>query len=195
MRFISPPPQAGIDKPPGLIFTLPTMGHPMPITTMKKLLLATLLATTPFVFAEDQVIEYPADEPIFSITFPEKWTVSTEDDSVSASSPDEEVNMELLALDAEAADEALKIAKETLAEQFEGIQWNGEPETGELNGMKASFLNAKVKIEDIEFAVNCAIFAPEDADTFFMLFNMIPMTSLEKHGEDVGKILNSVKAE
>lgn len=144
-------------------------------------------------FAEDQTINYPADEPIFAITFPEKWKVEAEE-SVSASSPDEEVNMELIALEAEALDEALNLAKESLVEELEGIKWNGKPEKGELNGMAASFLNAKVKIEDIEFAVNCAVFAPEGADTFFMLFNMLPMESLEKHGEDVAKILNSVEA-
>jgi len=188
-------PHGGIDKARQAKSIFPNQAPIRLPPTMKNLLLAALLVTAPIAYAEDQVIEYPADEPIFSITFPEKWTVKTEDDSVSASSPDEVVNMELIALDAEASDGAVKIAKETMAELFEGLKWNGEPESGELNGMDATFLNAKVKIEDTEFALNCAVFSPKDADTFFMLFNIIPMESLEKHGEAVGKILNSVKAE
>ena len=59
--------------------------------------------------------------------------------------------------------------------------------------MNVSFLNGQVTLEGVKMAVNCCVFAPKDADTFFMLFNIIPLEALEKHGEDIGKILNSVK--
>lgn len=123
-----------------------------------------------------QTINYPKDEPIFSITFPDEWEVEA-DDSVSASSKDGEVNMELISLDAEALGDAIKLAKESLSEELKGIKWDGEPEKGELNGMNVTFLNAKVTIEEVEMAVNCAVFAPKGEDTFFMLFNIVPMAS------------------
>lgn len=161
---------------------------------MKKIItLASSLLFTSFLASADQTINYPADEPIFSIAFPDDWDVEAEE-SVSASSPDELVNMELIALEAEALDEAIDLAKESLAEELEGIKWDEKPEKGEMNGMDVTFLNAKVTIEDIEMAVNCAVFAPKGKDTFFMLFNIIPIESLEKHGESVSKILTSVTA-
>lgn len=161
---------------------------------MKNTLLCCLLAfaLTPAVRAEDQVFNYPADKPIFSIAFPEKWKVETGDGSLSASSPDELVNMELMALDAAEIGTAIDDAKEGLEEELKGIKWD-EPEKGELNGFKVTFLNGNVTLEGVKMAVNCAVFAPKAGDTFFMLFNVIPFVSLKEHGEDVGKVLNSVK--
>lgn len=161
---------------------------------MKKTIaiLSSFVVSTFFLCAE-QTINYPADEPIFSIGFPDDWKVKT-GESVSASSADQLVNMELIALEADELDEALDAAKQALAEEMEGIKWNGKPEKGEMNGMEVRFLNAKVTVEDVDMAVNCAVFVPKGKDTFFMLFNIVPMESLEKHGESIGKILNSVKA-
>lgn len=141
----------------------------------------------------DQTINYPEKDPIFSISFPDGWKVTTEDQSVSASSPDDLVNMELIALEAEALDGAVDAAKESLEEELKGIKWLDKPESGELNGMKATFVNGQVVLEGVKMAVNCAIFAPKGADTFFMLFNIVPLESLKDHGDDVSKVLNSIK--
>ncbi len=141
----------------------------------------------------DQTINYPEKDPIFSISFPDGWKVDTGDESVSASSADELVNMELIALDAEALDGAIDLAKESLTEELKGIKWTDEPEKGELNGMNVVFINAQTTLEGVKMAVNCCIFAPKKADTFFMLFNIVPLESLKEHGEAVGKVLNSIK--
>lgn len=154
--------------------------------------LASVLFTASAVAAETTV-NYPAEDPIFSITFPDGWEVTGEDDAVSACSKDELANMELIVLEAEALGDAIDIAKEALAEEMEGIVFKGKPEKGELNGLNAAFLNAEVEIEEVKVAINCCVFAPKDAEEFFMLFNVIPFEALEDHGEDIGKILNSVK--
>ena len=161
---------------------------------MKNLLLSVLAALlmAPFAGAE-QTINYPDKDPIFSISFPDAWKVETGEQNVSASSPDSLVNMELIALEAEALDGAIDMAKEALAEQLKGLEWSGEPEKGELNGMHVTFLNGQVVIEEVKMAVNCMVFAPKDADTFFMLFNIVPMEALKEHGEDVSKVINSIK--
>lgn len=161
---------------------------------MKTSLLCCLLALvlTPAVQAEDQVFNYPAKKPIFSIAFPEAWKVETGEGSLSASSPDELVNMELMALDAAEAATAIDDAKEGLEEELKGIKWD-EPEKGELNGLKVTFLNGNFTLEGVKMAVNCAVFSPKDGDTFFMLFNVIPLVSLKERGEDVSKVLNSIK--
>lgn len=155
-------------------------------------IIATLALLAHSLLAADQTISYPEDDPVFSITFPENWNVE-DGESVSASSEDELVHMELISLEAEALGDAVKLAKESLKEQFEGLKWNGEAEKGELNGMPVSFINANVTIEEIKMAINCAIFAPKDSDTFFMLFNVVSLESLEQHSEAIAGIINSVK--
>ncbi|WP_395751593.1 hypothetical protein [Prosthecobacter sp.] len=161
---------------------------------MKKSLLCCLLALvlTP-AMSEDQVFNYPEKMPVFSITFPESWKIELGDGSLSASSPDELVNMELMALDSAEAATAIDDAKEGLEEELKGIKWLGEPEKGELNGFKVTFLNGNVTLEGVKMAVNCAVFAPKSGDTFFMLFNVVPLESLKKHGDEVSKVLNSIK--
>ncbi|MDZ4401355.1 hypothetical protein [Prosthecobacter sp.] len=156
------------------------------------LLCLTVLALTPLANA-DQVINYPAEKPIFSIAFPDGWKVETDDQSVSASSADELVNMELIALDADEAASAIDDAKEGLEEELKGIKWLAEPEKGEINGIGVTFLNGNVTVEGVKMAVNCAVFAPKKTDKFFMLFNIIPLESLKQHGDDVSKVLNSIK--
>ena len=54
-----------------------------------------------------QVINDPADEPIFSISFPDNWVLEIGDESVSASSKDELANMEQVVLEAGALAEIL----------------------------------------------------------------------------------------
>lgn len=160
---------------------------------MKTSLLVSLLSLVlaPAVRA-DQVFNYPAEKPIFSIAFPDAWKIETGDQSLSASSPDELVNMELMALDADEAASAIDDAKEGLEEELKGIKWLGEPEKGELNGLKATFLNGNVTLEGVKMAVNCAVFAPKAGDTFFMLFNVVPLESLKQHGDEIEKVLKSI---
>jgi hypothetical protein len=166
------------------------------IKRIMKSVLASFAAiiTSSLCLHAQHVINYPADEPIFSIKFPEEWDVEMGDESVSASSEDEAVNMELFALDAEELEDAITVAKESLAEEFEDLEWIGKPEKGELNGMDVRFLNAKVEIEDVEMMVNCIVFAPKGKATFFMLFNIVPMEVLEDHSEAISDIINSVQA-
>lgn len=156
-------------------------------------ILSFALAMTVIPAQADQTISYPENNPVFSISFPDGWKVEA-GESVSASSPDDLVNMELIALEAEALDGAIDMAKESLNEELKDIKFLGEPEEGELNGMKVTFLNGQVTVEGVKMAVNCALFVPKQAKTFFMLFNLVPLDALKQHGDDVSKVLNSIKA-
>ncbi|MBL9132265.1 MAG: hypothetical protein JNG86_13765 [Verrucomicrobiaceae bacterium] len=160
---------------------------------MKSTLLLTLsLMAWISTASADQTINYPEDKPIFSISFPDGWKVET-GESVSASSADDLVNMELIALDAEEAATAMADARKSLEEELKGIKWLADPEKGEINGIQVTFLNGNVTLEGVKMAVNCAVFAPKKEETFFMLFNIIPLEALKDHGKDLDKILNSVK--
>ncbi len=160
---------------------------------MKALHLIALASLTLSTLASaEQTINYPTTDPIFSISFPDAWKVEAEGQSVSASSADELVNMELIALEAEELSGAITDAKEALDAELKGIKWD-EAQEGDMNGLKVSLLNGEVVLEGVKMAVNCAVFEPKGADTYFMLFNTVPMESLEKHGEEVGKVFASIK--
>lgn len=161
---------------------------------MKNALLISLFALVlaPALRA-DQVFNYPDKKPIFSISFPDKWKVETGDQSLSASSPDELVNMELMALDAAEAATAIEDAKESLEEELKGIKWEGAPEKGELKGFNVTVLNGSVALEGVKMAVNCLVFAPKEGETFFMLFNIVPFESLKEHGDEISKVVDSIK--
>lgn len=158
-----------------------------------RLLLALALSATAGLAAADQVINYPAQNPIFSIAFPDDWKVYTEDQSVSATSADEMVSMELIALEAGSLDDAIATAKESLSSELEGLEFPEAPEKGNLNGVDVTFLNGKVNMEGMEMAVNCALFEPKSAKTYFMLFNLVPLDALKQHGDAISKVLNSIK--
>lgn len=140
----------------------------------------------------EQTINYPKSNPIFSITFPDDWDVEV-GESVSASSADELANIQLFALEGGDLKTAVIAAKEAISESFEGMKWKGKPEKGELNDMPVTFLTGSVTIEGVEMALNCAVFAPKNEDTYFMLFNLMPTVAEEKHGDALLKILTSVK--
>jgi hypothetical protein len=54
-------------------------------------------------------------------------------------------------------------------------------------------LNGSVSLEGVKMAVNCLVFAPKDGETFFMLFNVVPFESLKEHGDEIGKVVSSIK--
>jgi len=153
-----------------------------------------LLSSTMFGSAE-QVFTYPADEPVFSIAFPDGWNVDDEDEQALSVAPkDELVSVELFALEAHEAAGALKEVKASLAEEFEEFKAD-EAQEGEVNKLKIKLFNAKAKDDEgNEYTLNCALLAPgEDADTYFVLIFVASAEGLKKHGDSLNAILNSLK--
>jgi hypothetical protein len=153
-----------------------------------------LIACGSFATAQ-KVFEYPADEPTFSITFPEGWTVESEEEgSLSGAPEDELVAVELMALEAEEADGAITEAKEAFSDLYEEIEFD-EIQEGELGNMKVKLFNAKGTDEEGDkYNINCALFAPKGGETFFMLFFVGSPEGSAKHAEALTGILQSMKS-
>ena len=116
---------------------------------------------------------HPADEPIFSIAFPDDRSVDHEADEAVG---------------------ALAGAKAALKEEFEGFEVDEIPK-GELNGLNVSLFNASAgNDEDGKFTMNCALFVPEEGGTCFLLLFIACKEGLEKHGYALNAILNPMKA-
>ncbi len=161
---------------------------------MKKLAIIALIACGSFANAQ-QVFEYPADEPTFAITFPEGWTVESEDgESLSGAPEDGLVAVELVALEADEADGAIAEAKNAFAELYEDLKVD-EVQEGELGNMKVKLFNAKGTDEEGDKSnINCALFSPKGGTTYFMLFFVGSPEGSEKHAEALTGILQSMES-
>lgn len=144
----------------------------------------------------EQRFTYPADEPVFSIAFPDDWEIDDEDEqAISAAPEDELVAAELIALEADEAKAALAEAKAALKEEFEGLEID-EVQNGEVNGLGISLFNASAEVEDAgKFTMNCALFTADEGETYFMLLFIASAEGLKEHGDSLNAILQSIKAE
>jgi hypothetical protein len=163
---------------------------------MKFTLILSLALLSSSIFGSaEQVFTYPAEEPVFSIAFPDDWDVDDEDEQALSVFPDDElVSVELFALEADEAEGALKEVKAALADEFEEFKADKAQE-GEVNNLKIKLFNANGKDEDgNEYTLNCALLTPgEDADTYFVLIFVASPEGLKKHGDALNGILHSLK--
>lgn len=75
-----------------------------------------LALSLPWSVQAGQNFTYPVDAPVFSITFPDHWETEVEDDTLTAKTPDEAIEINLWALDRE----DLEGVGESLLEQAAG---------------------------------------------------------------------------
>ncbi len=159
---------------------------------MKSILFFLIFVTCATRLLADRTIQYPEDKPAFTISFPDDWEVKI-GKSVLAGSADGLANVVVLTLSAKEAETAIEVAKEVMDEYLEGMEWQGEPEKGELNDMPVTFLSGKCSFKGIKMSVSSIVFAPKKKKSFFMLFNFVPKQLEEKHGEALSEIINSVE--
>lgn len=151
---------------------------------------ATLLAAS--AANAEQTYEYPADDPFFTISFPDKWTIEGDDESLSAAPKDESVAVELIALAAEDFEAALDEAAAAIEDGFDNVSYD-DPQEGKVNEMDVLLINAEGAVDGQKLHISICLFAPEGAETIFMMFFFAPPDAFEAHGEELNGILQSIK--
>jgi hypothetical protein len=142
-----------------------------------------------------QKFDYPQGAPIFSITYPETWTVEAQEQTIAAGTDDGGVSSVLMALDAQDLDSALQASVDALGENFTGFETDGEAQEGEVNGMAVVLVNGIGTVDGGgKVKVNCAIFTP-DAEKFFMLFIFTPEGVAGQQAEEINSLLQSITKE
>lgn len=145
---------------------------------------------------------HPADDPAFSIVFPDKWNAQVKGAEISVLSPDEAIEIEIWPLDmkpGESIDKSLEAAAEEVDEIIADYVTNPqfkEPQVFEVNGVTFLELegSAKLKEDGSDLLISVAFFSPNGKSFYVMMFWGDP-ESTNTYTGDLKKIMKSVRAE
>ena len=146
-----------------------------------------------------QTFSYPNKETMeFSIDFPADWKMELTDEGCYVESPDKLIPANVLLIDM--AD--VKIAREDMKKKvgagYNSIEWNegARPKvhdwTEEL-GYTVTFDNAVAMDGDVKYSVNFVQYERKGSGKFMLLLFQQPIAALDKHGDEMQNIIQSVK--
>ncbi|MBN1999649.1 hypothetical protein JW935_18995, partial [candidate division KSB1 bacterium] len=135
-------------------------------TTLNLFFIITVLLCSP-IFAK--TFQYPANDPVFAITFPDNWTIQTEEELLHASPEDESLYLGAWALqegdDPEAALEGLD---EAISDFIDEVEW-GEAEVVEINGIDFLTVDGSGVTDETEVDISVTLFSPDGKTIFIIL--------------------------
>ena len=142
-------------------------------------------------FAKDYKI--PKENAIFSITFPEKWTVSHEDESIDAVTEDESIQLYAQTDDADTIDKSVDEAIDYLTEAGVKIDEKSQKDNeGKVNGIEIKGVNWSGTDEDGPCRVSLS-FMNVGADEVITLLYWGSEAAEKKHAKELESILGSMK--
>jgi hypothetical protein len=170
---------------------------------MKKLLIlcaAALLHAIPAT-AADQEVGYPENNARIALTIPDGW-VSREKDGILQAAASEELDTMLIVRPLKAkkteGSQAIAEVKNSLSELYgERIDYS-ELEEGGSDHMGVYVLNAKAVVRtadatDVNAIINSLILTFPDNDDLVLAQILTTEAGLEKNGEDIGKLVQSIQ--
>jgi len=161
---------------------------------MKKLILSLAALSVLAIPLIAREYKLPKEDSIFSITFPDTWTVTYEDESVDALSPDEAVEIYAQTDDANTIEDSVKSSIEYLEEQGVKLKPDTQKETdGEHNGMKLATIGWKGTDQDGDCTVSL-IFIQVTDDTAMTLIYWATDEMVKTHEKDISAVLESMKS-
>lgn len=159
---------------------------------MKKIaLIALAFSLSVLTASAQQTFEYPAENPIFSITYPEGWDVEPSSDTISASVGDGAVSTVLMAVEGNNIESAIDGAQAGIEEIFPTVKMDDEVQQATLNNLEAILINGVGENDEAKVNFTCAIFTP-DGETFFMLFLFSPDGIGDEYVEQINSLLKSI---
>ncbi|HSI82362.1 MAG: hypothetical protein ACAI35_22995 [Candidatus Methylacidiphilales bacterium] len=144
----------------------------------------------------DKVYNFPKDKPIFTISYPDSWNEIASDDEYVEYGVKDEVSLGAWILkDKTDLKEAATAAGEEIATYVKEFKVDGEATTLKINGMDMILVTGKGKDKETgkELEVQVGFFSPDSKTICALLYYGVVGTGA-KYGNDVEKILKSVKA-
>jgi hypothetical protein len=138
-------------------------------------------------------IVYPAENPVFSISFPNGWLTETDGELLHAMPEDSSVYLGLWALeDAKTVDAALDAVDEVVSSLVTQLKV-GEVDTLVINGIAFLSVDGKgIDTEGDRVNVSAALFSPDQETIFILVYYATP--AAEAHYEnDLVSILKSIR--
>lgn len=159
---------------------------------MKNLLIATFLAAFA-ITANAKNYKLPKEEPLIVISFPASWTVEAEDDSITADSDDEEIQVSAEIHDSDSIEGAVLEAIGYLKKNKVKIDKSTEKKTdAKINGMEASDIEWTGEDEDGPCKVGLTFYAISKDKALVVLY-WAGIEGEKKHADEINKIFNTVK--
>ena len=146
--------------------------------------------------ASAEVYYYPdGNNPLFSITFPNHWSVEPEEELLHASPPDETIYLGLWAVeDAETVEDAINALESSMGDLIQNVEF-GDPEEFENNGIAFLGIDGAGTDEDGNpMNISFGIFTP-DGETFCILFYLGTPENEAKYEDSLTGIILSIQAE
>jgi len=164
---------------------------------MKTLIILCLaLVLTPcFAAKADQEHDYPPDDSLITLTFPDSWDVKVKNGRLYASpAGDSGLFVEVSALESspEQSEEAIKEAKASIEESFHDVTYDPLQST-EINTLGVNVINAKGVDKEGKANINAVLIVHPKSKRIFMMLAISSQEAFEKHGEVIPKIIESLK--
>lgn len=160
---------------------------------MKYQLLALLaLATLAPLHAEDYKI--PKKNSLFSISFPDGWTITHSDENVDAITEDESIQLNAQTDDADSIKQSVSDSIDHLVKSGVNIKADSQKDNeGEINGMKISGLNWDATDKEGPCRVSLSFIDIGDDKVITLLYWGSKKAETE-HAKDLKSILESMKS-
>ena len=159
---------------------------------MKKIF---FLLMSLFLFAisvNAETYSYPAADPVFTISFPDNWTIETDEELLHAMPADESVYVGIWAIDSvEDVDLVMDALDEEIANFIQDIETD-EPVETEINEIPFIIVKGNGVVEDdIPVDFSGALFST-DGETFFVGLYFGTPEMIQKYTKKLDAILDSV---
>ena len=159
---------------------------------MKKLIIAALvLAAALPSFAGNYKL--PKEEPKVVINIPSKWQVEAEDESIEASSEDDEIYIYADIQDSDSIEGAIQEAIGYLKKNKVKVDTASEKKTEvKINGMDCFDIEWSGEDEDGPCKCGLTVYGISDKEALLVLY-WASIEGEKKHADDINKIFNTVK--
>lgn len=137
---------------------------------------------------------FPAEDPIFSIVFPDNWKIEPDEEMLHAAPADESLYLGLWALDVEDVEEATAALDEITADIVKNIKVTST-DTLEVNDITIFLVEANGDDEDGDTINVSAFFFSPDGETVFITFSYGTPEAEKIHEKELYSILESISAE
>src|SRR3954471_20460032 len=149
---------------------------------------------------EAKSIKFPDEEPVFKFKLPEGWSMTVDKDGdlvcKSGDTPGITLNVNKMNQTFEQVKESLPDLGKTFtkAAKMTGIESKDLGEDTNKNGVKGSIFVVKGKSSDQGITAELLAIGPKEGENaYFIMFSGLA-TAMQKHGEDIGAIIDSIKA-
>ena len=137
---------------------------------------------------------FPAENPIFSIVFPDNWKIESDEDILHAAPADESIYLGIWALDVEDVEAALAAIDEITADIVTDLKVTST-DTLTVNDINILLVEANGTDEEGDtINVSVFLFSP-DGETIFITFSYGTPEAEKIHEKELLSILKSISAE